>query len=178
RAAAVAPAEAPRGEHRLRRAVRRRDALRRRVLAPHAGGGAEPADGAPPRPRRRARGGWHLDLALHPSARGSPAPAAARSRQSGAVMSAAPEQPVATSGHEHRDVSPATGGRWMIGIFVLLVVSAAAMWLLLGRYDRNLAAESPPASPLAGYGPQEPPEPRLQVGPARHLAPGRGGGGR
>jgi hypothetical protein len=85
-------------------------------------------------------------------------------------MSAAPEQPVATSGHEHRDVSPATVVRWMIGIFVLLVVSAAAMWLLLGRYDRNLAAESPPASPLAGYGPQEPPEPRLQVDPAADIA--------
>jgi hypothetical protein len=79
-------------------------------------------------------------------------------------------QPVPTSGHERRDISPATVLRWGAGIFVLLILAATAMWLLLGRYDRELAAESPAPSPLAGYGPQEPPEPRLQVDPATDIA--------
>jgi hypothetical protein len=84
-------------------------------------------------------------------------------------MSATDESAPST-GHERRDVSAATVLRWGAGIFAVLVFSVAAMWLVLGRYDRELAAESPPASPLAGYGPQEPPEPRLQVDPAADIA--------
>ncbi len=80
------------------------------------------------------------------------------------------DEPTPSTGHERRDVSAATVVRWGAGIFAVLVFSAATMWLLLGRYDRRLAAESPPASPLAGYGPQEPPEPRLQVDPAADIA--------
>ncbi len=80
------------------------------------------------------------------------------------------DQPVARSGHERRDISPASVVRWVIGVFVLLICSAVAMWFLLGRYDRDLAVESPPASPLASYGPQEPPAPRLQVDPAADIA--------
>jgi hypothetical protein len=82
----------------------------------------------------------------------------------------ATDHPVSTAGHEHRDISPATVLRWGAGIFALLILSATAMWFLLGRYDRELAAESPAPSPLASYGPQEPPEPRLQVHPAADLA--------
>jgi hypothetical protein len=74
------------------------------------------------------------------------------------------------AGHEHRDISAASVVRWVAGIFALLIFAAGAMWLLLGRYDTRLAVESPPASPLAGYGPQEPPEPRLQVDPAADIA--------
>src|SRR4029450_999386 len=62
-------------------------------------------------------------------------------------MSAA-DHPVSTAGHEHRDISPATVLRWGAGIFALLILSATAMWFLLGRYDRELAAESPAPSPL------------------------------
>jgi hypothetical protein len=80
------------------------------------------------------------------------------------------EQPVPSSGHERRDISPATVLRWGAGIFVLLILAALAMWFLLGRYDRELAEESPAPSPLASYGPQEPPEPRLQVDPAADIA--------
>jgi hypothetical protein len=80
------------------------------------------------------------------------------------------DQPVPATGHERRDISPATVVRWTAGIFALLILSAAAMWLLLGRYDRRLAEESPPPSPLADYGPQEPPEPRLQVDAAADIA--------
>src|SRR4029453_5413185 len=82
----------------------------------------------------------------------------------------ATDHPVSTAGHEHRDISPATVLRWGAGIFALLILSATAMWLLLGRYDRELAAESPAPSPLAGYGPQEPPAPRLQGDPATDIA--------
>jgi hypothetical protein len=74
------------------------------------------------------------------------------------------------AGHERRDINPATVVRFVAGIFALLILAATAMWLLLGRYDTRLAVESPPASPLAGYGPQEPPEPRLQVDPAADIA--------
>jgi hypothetical protein len=80
------------------------------------------------------------------------------------------DDPVPGAGHEHRDVNPASVVRFVAGIFALLILAAVAMWLLLGRYDTRLAVESPPASPLADYGPQEPPEPRLQVDPAADIA--------
>jgi hypothetical protein len=74
------------------------------------------------------------------------------------------QAPVA--GHERRDVRPTTVVAWGVGILLLVVFTAGAMWLLLGGYESREARESPPASPLAGYGPQEPPQPRLQVDPA------------
>jgi hypothetical protein len=80
------------------------------------------------------------------------------------------DQPASTAGHERRDIYPARVVQWGIGIFALLIFSAVAMWFLLGGYDRRLAEESPPASPLATYGPQEPPEPRLQVDAAADIA--------
>ena len=51
------------------------------------------------------------------------------------------------------------------------IFTAAAMWLLLLRLQAREERVSEPASPLASYGPQEPPQPRLQTHPhERHRA--------
>lgn len=79
-------------------------------------------------------------------------------------MSTNEQAPVA--GHERRDVRPGTVLGWGATIIGLILFTVGAMWLLLGGYEARETRDSPPASPLAGYGPQEPPEPRLQVDPA------------
>lgn len=73
-------------------------------------------------------------------------------------------------GHEERDVRPRTVVGWTAGIFGLIALTVALMWLLLGGLETRLAEDSPPASPLAGYAPQQPPEPRLQVDPGGDIA--------
>jgi hypothetical protein len=76
-------------------------------------------------------------------------------------MSTIDDVPVA--GHERRDVSVATVLRWGAGVFGLVLFTAAAMWLVLERLQTREARQSAPASPLASYGPREPPQPRLQT---------------
>ena len=66
-------------------------------------------------------------------------------------------------GHERRDVSVATVVKWGAGVLGLVVFTVAAMWLMLRQLQAHEEHESAPASPLASYGPQEPPQPRLQT---------------
>jgi hypothetical protein len=72
-------------------------------------------------------------------------------------------------GHEHRDVDAGAVIRFGWGLLGLIVVTLAVSWGLEIVLDRHQAAISPPASPLAEYGPQEPPAPRLQVDPLGDL---------
>jgi hypothetical protein len=67
------------------------------------------------------------------------------------------------TGHERRDVRASTVVKWGAGIFGLVLFTVAAMWLVLGRLETREERRSAPASPLASYGPQEPPQPRLQT---------------
>jgi hypothetical protein len=76
-------------------------------------------------------------------------------------MSSIDETPVA--GHERRDVSVATVVKWGAGVFGLVLFTVAAMWLMLQQLQAREERQSAPASPLADYGPQEPPQPRLQT---------------
>ena len=76
-------------------------------------------------------------------------------------MSTIDDTPLA--GHERRDISIATVVKWGVGVLGLVVLTAAAMWLVLLQLRAHEEQESPPASPLASYGPQEPPQPRLQI---------------
>src|SRR5262249_57290839 len=138
----------------------RRHAVQRRLLAGPPGLGSRHADGPPARPRRGAHGRRRVDLALRTAARG-PAPAAApRPGLPGAAMSTIDDIPAA--GHERRDVSVATVVKWGAGVLGLVVFTVAVMWLMLLRLQAREEHESAPASPLASYGPQEPPQPRLQ----------------
>jgi hypothetical protein len=74
-------------------------------------------------------------------------------------------------GHETRDVSARVIVRWGVAVLLLVVFAGATMWPLLRFFEKHLAQESLPASPLASeYGPIEPPAPRLQVDPAADLA--------
>ena len=83
-------------------------------------------------------------------------------------MNTAPHLP--GIGHEHSDVRARPVAVAGIGLFVILVLVAAAM---LGFYQvlaMRAARLSPPANPLAAAeGPRLPPEPRLQVHPVRDL---------
>lgn len=73
------------------------------------------------------------------------------------------------TGYEMRDVTlrPILVGG--VVLVVLLVGSMALMSGLLSRLRSDEAAASPKASPLAGYGPQTPPAPRLQTDPVGDL---------
>jgi hypothetical protein len=82
-------------------------------------------------------------------------------------MSALDDVPVA--GHEQRDIRPSTVVRWGAGVFGLILFTVAAMWLVLQRLEIREERLSEPASPLASYGPQEPPRPRLQTDPRADL---------
>ncbi len=83
-------------------------------------------------------------------------------------MSAIDDLPVA--GHERRDVRASTVVKWGAGVFGLVVFTVAAMWLLLLRLQAREERASEPASPLASYGPREPPQPRLQIDPHGDIA--------
>jgi len=70
---------------------------------------------------------------------------------------------VPAAGHERRDVSVAMVVKWGAGVLGLVVFTVAVMWLMLLQLQAREEHESAPASPLASYGPQEPPQPRLQT---------------
>ena len=72
--------------------------------------------------------------------------------------------------HETRDILVQPVLTVAAGILVLALVAFGSMWWLLHVLDARQAERSAPASPLArSYGPQEPPEPRLQVHPLDDL---------
>ena len=85
-------------------------------------------------------------------------------------MSAATDRPTGTKPYEERDVAfrPIA-----VAAVFLVLLSATTIGLMYGL-DRALIArqtrDSAPASPLAHYGPQVPPAPRLQENPRRDLA--------
>jgi len=66
-------------------------------------------------------------------------------------------------GHEERDIRPSAVVGWTVGIFVLMLVSMALMWLFLGGVNRVITRTGPPANPMAEFVPTEPPAPRLQA---------------
>lgn len=66
-------------------------------------------------------------------------------------------------GHEERDIRPSAVVGWTVGIFVLMLVSMALMWLFLGGVNRFITRTGPPANPMAEFVPTEPPVPRLQA---------------
>jgi hypothetical protein len=70
---------------------------------------------------------------------------------------------VPVSGHERRDVSASAIVKWGAGVIGLVLFTVAAMWVVLLQLQTSEERHSEPASPLASYGPQEPPQPRLQV---------------
>jgi hypothetical protein len=72
---------------------------------------------------------------------------------------------VPVSGHERRDVSASAIVKWGAGVIGLVLFTVAAMWIVLLQLQTSEERHSEPASPLASYGPQEPPQPRLQVDP-------------
>lgn len=72
-------------------------------------------------------------------------------------------------GHETRDIRSrpiVLAGAAIVG---LILVSSAGVWVLVGHYARREARASAP-NPLAAYGPQQPPAPRLQASPRSDLA--------
>lgn len=90
-------------------------------------------------------------------------------------MSSAPQTAhsdahTAHGGHEERDVNLTPVVLAGIGLLVLLLVAAVAMF---GLYDVLMTREarlSPPANPLvASAGPRLPPQPRLQADPIKDL---------
>jgi hypothetical protein len=83
-------------------------------------------------------------------------------------VSAIDDLPVA--GHERRDVRASTVVKWGAGVFGLVLFTVAAMWLLLLHLQAREERVSEPASPLASYGPREPPQPRLQTDPHGDIA--------
>lgn len=77
-----------------------------------------------------------------------------------------PEQP----GHEKRDVTIRPIALAGAGLAVIVIVSAALMWLLFNVLAEREARHSPKPNPLAqSFGRQAPPEPRLQVDPRKDL---------
>jgi hypothetical protein len=78
-------------------------------------------------------------------------------------------EPAAGGGFEARDVSLRPVLWVVVALLGALVGTVLLMSGLLTRLDRAEATASPKASPLAGYGPQTPPEPRLQTDPAGDL---------
>ena len=73
------------------------------------------------------------------------------------------------SGYEPRDITLRPILLAGVALIAGLVGSMGLMDGLLSHLRQTEAAASPKASPLAGYGPQTPPEPRLQTDPAGDL---------
>ncbi len=82
----------------------------------------------------------------------------------------APHDAHAGGGHEERDVVFGPIVRASIGLAIVLVLTAGAMWLLFTALAARQAAQSAPRSPLAAEaGRALPPEPRLQAQPVQDL---------
>jgi len=79
--------------------------------------------------------------------------------------------PHGSGGHERRDIDVGAVLRFCWGLLGLILFTFLVTWVIELALDRREAAQSPPASPLAGdYGPTEPPAPQLQVDPVGDLA--------
>ena len=76
--------------------------------------------------------------------------------------------------HETSDVSSRPIVLAGAAIVAMVLLSSAGVWVLIGHYARREAAASAP-NPMASYGPQEPPAPRLQTAPRRDLEEMRAG---
>lgn len=79
------------------------------------------------------------------------------------------------TGYETADVTMRPVTIAVVFIVGLLAFSMVLMRGLLGTLGRQEAAASAKASPLAGYGPQTPPTPRLQTDPAGDIRALRAG---
>ena len=77
-------------------------------------------------------------------------------------------------GHETTDVTTRPIVLAGAAILGLVLLSSAGVWLLIGHYARREARASAP-NPLAAYGPQGPPAPRLQTAPRDDLEAMRAG---
>ena len=73
------------------------------------------------------------------------------------------------AGHETEDLNPRAVVIAAIVLVVVLVLTAVGGGFLLLHYTRREARLSAPASPLADYGREIPPEPRLQADPLGDL---------
>jgi hypothetical protein len=81
---------------------------------------------------------------------------------------------VSHGSHETRDIRArpiVLAGAAVVG---LILASSAGVWFLVGHYARREARASAP-NPLAAYGPQKPPAPRLQAAPRSDLEALRAG---
>jgi hypothetical protein len=70
-------------------------------------------------------------------------------------------------GYERRDAQMKYINAIQIGVAVLTLLGLGVTWGFVRMMDREREASVAPVSPLAGTLPQQPPEPRLQVTPAR-----------
>ena len=71
-------------------------------------------------------------------------------------------------GHETRDIRARPIVLAGMAVLGLVLVTSGGLRLLVAYYARREAGASAP-NPLAAYGPQEPPAPRLQTDPRRDL---------
>jgi hypothetical protein len=85
-------------------------------------------------------------------------------------MSSTPHDAHPVHAHEDRDIVLRPVVIAGLGLLVVLVLTAAAMFGLFHVLEREEARLSPPANPLAAAeGPRLPPEPRLQAHPFKDL---------
>lgn len=77
-------------------------------------------------------------------------------------------------GHEMRDASPKAINLIFAFVVALSIIGPAVCWGFVKLMDKQRAANAPVLSPLAGTLPEQPPEPRLQVAPAKDLREVRG----
>jgi hypothetical protein len=73
------------------------------------------------------------------------------------------------AGHETDELNSRVVVVAAIALLVVLALTAVGGGFLLLHYTRREAEQSAPASPLADYGRQIPPEPRLQADPLGDL---------
>lgn len=76
----------------------------------------------------------------------------------------------ASVAHEHSDVNIRAISAFIIGLFVLGLIVALALYFLMGFYQQQAAAADPAVSPLAVPSGTLPPEPRLLTNEPAALA--------
>ncbi len=77
--------------------------------------------------------------------------------------------------HEASDVDVGTITKFVIGLFILTIISFALMWLLYNVLEERAAQADPPRRPMAMTEEERlPPEPRLQAAPGFGVDTGDG----